>query len=148
MKTLSVLSVLVLALLLFGCASQQAPNQAPGPGPAGAPPSIVGTKFSDWRYYPMAFQIAPGPISAANQAALNVFVVNQTAQADGSVLVTVTDNQDKDVNNLTIQKGQTLYFSDGNPNDDVGNESDSTLMDDHFVVVDGSGIITQALDAP
>ncbi len=112
------------------------------------PPSIVGTKFSEWKYYPMANQIAPGPISAAAQTAMNVFTVNQSQQADGSLRVMVKDNEDKVVSNFTVKTGQTLYFSDGFAGDDVGNESDSTLIDDHFVLVDGNNTIVEALSTP
>ncbi len=149
--------LLVAALLIFGCTSQQQPPQAqnnssalqPAGNPgAGAPPSLVGTKFSDWKYYSMANQIAPGPISSSTQAALNIFSVQQTQQADGSILVMVTDNVEGKVSNFTVAKGEILYFSDGNPGDDVGNESDKTLIDDHFVLVDGNNTIVEMLSTP
>ncbi len=159
--------LLVAAALLFGCTSQQqasapasqgyAPSMQSNTAPAqpntsagtGAkPPSLVGTKFSDWKYYSMAHSIAPGPISADAQAALNIFTVAQAPQADGSILVTVKDNADGTINNFTVAPGETLYFSDGTPADDVGNESDSTLIDDHFVLVDSNNTIVQVLSTP
>ena len=154
-KLPAILVLSVAVLLIFGCAGQQqqppaSNSNSPNPGSAAGAtqPSLVGTKFSDWKYYPMAFQIAPGPISADNQAALNVFSVQQTPQADGSILVRVTDNAEGTQSNFTLQSGEILYFADGNPNDDVGNESDVTLVDDHFVVVDSSGNIVEMLSTP
>ena len=155
--------LLVAAVLLFGCTSQPPVSQygAPfaqpngsaaqpgiGSGAGAKPPGPVGTSFSDWKYYSMAFQIAPGPISPDNQAALNVFTVQQAQQAGGSVLVTVKDNGDGTVVNFTVAPGETLYFSDGNPADDVGNESDSVLVDDHFVLVDANNTIVEMLSTP
>lgn len=121
-------------------------NASSGTHPA--PPSLVGTNFSQWRYYPMAFQIAPGNISASAQTALNIFTVNQTQEANGTILVMVTDNVEKVTNTFTVNQGEILYFSDGTPADDVGNESDSTLIDDHFVLVDSNNTIVQMLDTP
>ena len=128
-------------------------NNAPPMQPNGSagmpkPPNLVGTKFSDWRYYSMANPIAPGNISADAQAALNIFTVQQTQQPDGSLLVTVKDNPDGTVSNFTVTTGETLYFADGNPADDIGTESDSSLIDDHFVLVDSNGMIVQMLSTP
>ncbi len=149
-------AVLVVGLLLFGCTGGQGAAQGGGGGvaAAGGSPrgpagqSIVGTKFSDWRYYSMAMPIAPGQIDAQTQSALNVFSVKQTAQQDGTLLVTVVDNQDGTTSNFTLSSGQTLYFSDGNPSDDLANTSDGALLDDHFVVVGSDGNIVQAVTAP
>ena len=146
------------ALLVLGCAGSsgnQPTAQAPSgnvQNPAGVPPQggsgLAGTKFSDWKYYPMAMKIAPGTISSGTQAALNVFSVRQSQQSDGSLLVTVTDSQDGTTNSFTLASGESLYFADGNPADDVGTQSDAALMDDHFVVVDSGGNIAQAYAAP
>lgn len=147
LQTLTLIISTLMVVLLFGCAGQQPPVQN-STGPAGGPPSLVGTKFSDWHYYSMAQKIAPGTITPDIQAALNVFSINQTQQSDGTLLVTVLDNQDATTNNFTLTTGETLYFSDGNPSDDVSNQSDGTLMDDHFVLVDSNGTIVQMLTTP
>lgn len=148
-------AVLVMGLLLSGCTgSQGAAQGGGGVAAAGGSPkapagqSLVGTKFSDWRYYSMAMQIAPGQIDAPTQAALNVFSVQQAPQQDGTLLVTVIDSQDGTASNFTLASGQALYFSDGNPGDDLGNTSDGALLDDHFVVVGSDGNIVQAVTAP
>ena len=79
---------------------------------------------------------------------MNVFTVTQAPQADGTTMVVVKDNSDGTVNNFVVGAGQTLYFSDGNPADDVGNESDATLIDDHFVLVDSNGTIVRCSTRP
>ncbi len=154
----SIAAVLLMGLLLFGCTGNSgnsgysAPNGgiASASGASGGPggQNLIGTKFSDWKYYPMAMQIAPGQVNASAQAALNVFSVQQTQQQDGSLLVAVADNQDGGTYNFTLSGSQTLYFSDGNPGDDLANTSDGALFDDHFVVVDSNGDIVQAVTAP
>ncbi len=151
----TILALAIFSILLFGCAGQAQPQSPNGTSQNGShlagPPggqSIVGTRFSDWRYYQMANQVAPGQVSAAAQAALNVFTVQQAPQSDGSLIVTVVDNQDGTTNNFTLASGQALFFADGNPSDDMANQSDGALLDDHFVVVDGNGTIVQAYTAP
>ncbi len=157
MKNL-IFALMAISLLVLGCTSTQQSLSAQNttnsmqsnssPGAGAKAPSLIGSKFTDWKYYPMANPIAPGPISAKAQAALNVFTVGQAQQPDGSLLVTVTDNADNTVSNFTVKAGETLYFSDGYAGDDVANEKDTTLVDDHFVLVDGNNTIVGVLDTP
>ena len=143
---------LVTVILFFGCTGQQPNSKNTTNTSAGinktAQSNLAGTKFSDWKYYQMANKIAPGTISPDVQAALNIFTVQQTQQADGTLLVVVNDNQDNSTSNFTVKSGESLYFSDGNPNDDVGTEKDSMLVDDHFVLVDANGNIVEILSTP
>ena len=63
-------------------------------------------------------------------------------QADGSVVVTMTEKAGGQKLQATVPQGGKVYFNDANPGDDTGGQ-DKYLQDDKLIVVDKGGYIIQ-----
>lgn len=155
MKQMLVIVLVAAALMLYGCAQQAATgtqppagsNQQPAsPAPApgqGAAPSSSAVKFSDMPVAAAAVQIAPGTLSDAAKAALSGFTMDSVQQADGSLLVTLTETQRGMSNQITLKPGQALYFIETSYGDDPLPNGETSLGDDGYVVVDQNGYVVQ-----
>ena len=125
---------------------QNAPAQ--GSAPAGVPPapqSEAGQLFSSSGLSQYAYQVFPGPLSAAAQAAITGFKVNEQNNSDGSVVVNFlpTNPHFKSLT-YTVSSGDTVYFIEKNPaEDNTATDYDALYLDDQAVVVNSSGYIVQ-----
>ena len=122
--------------------------QAHGSAPAGVPPapqSEAGQLFSSSGLSQYAYQVFPGPLSTAAQAAIAGFKVNWQNNSDGSVVVNFlpTNPHFKSLT-YTVSSGDTVYFIEKNPaEDNTATDYDALYLDDQAVVVNSSGYIVQ-----
>ena len=147
----AILIAVLAAFLLFGCAGYGAGQQAPAGG-ASAPngagqPSLnpntgatAGVAFSGSQYAATAVEVYPGTTSGSSSAEVQGFDMAPSPQADGSVMITMTEKAGGQTLKATVPKGGKLYFNDANPGDDATGQ-DKFLQDDKLIAVDSNGYI-------
>lgn len=116
-----------------------APSATPSPSasPAGGP----GPKLSSQQYASYAFQVWPGPVTAAAKAAETGLVIIVHRQAGGLLVTAGVTGQAKGAPKF-YAGGAKVYVIEATMGDDSGN-SDFNLGDDALVVTDAQGRILQ-----
>jgi hypothetical protein len=126
-----------------------APSSPPSQGPVAASPSPAATsaapapgpKLSSQPYASYAFQVWPGPVSAAGKAALTGLVISVRRQGSGIVVTAGVAGQPAPSPRF-YPAGVKVYVIEATMGDDSGN-SDFNLGDDGLAVTDAQGRILQ-----
>ncbi|MDE1823158.1 MAG: hypothetical protein KGI00_01860 [Candidatus Micrarchaeota archaeon] len=119
-----------------------------GRGPGTAAPATAANHgsnsskvlFNNTQFASFAYLIYPGSISQQSKAAMAGFGVSVSKFANGSAGVTLTFNGTGGSNEVTLSPGYKLYFIETSFSDDSF-DTDSSLGDDAFVVVDNYGYV-------
>lgn len=96
--------------------------------------------FNDTQYARYSYLVYPGNLSQQASVAMTGFGMSATQLANGSSSVTVILNRTGANNTVVLAPGYRLYFVEGALSDDSF-DTDSSLGDDAFVVVDSSGYV-------
>jgi hypothetical protein len=113
----------------------KAPSRAPTPGPTPGP------KLSSQSYASYAFQVWPGPLSAAAKSAEIGLVISVRKQGTGISVSAGVAGQPAPTARY-YPTGTRVYVIEASLGDDSGN-SDYNLGDDGLVVTDSQGRILQ-----
>lgn len=129
-------------------------TQGPSASPAGASPAAspassaaasssahVGPALSSEPFASSAFQIWPGPMSAAARAALTGLTISVHKERTGLSVIAGVNGQPPAAPHLYVG-GVKVYVVEASMGDDSGN-SDYSLGDDGLVVVNAQGRIVQ-----
>jgi hypothetical protein len=114
---------------------------SPAASPAASSSAHVGPALSSEPFASSAFQIWPGPMSAAAKAALTGLTISVHKKRTGLSVVAGVNGQPVAAPHLYVG-GVKVYVVEASMGDDSGN-SDYSLGDDGLVVVDAQGRITQ-----
>ena len=98
--------------------------------------SFAGTVYEEWPTAPTGDAVT----------AIGGFSLSPQAQADGSTLITITNNDTKQIITVSVPKNDSLYIQEKNLRDD-SEGVDKFTQDDLFLVVDGSGNVINTYNA-
>jgi len=141
----AIVTALIAAFLVFGCTGygQGATASPQGAAAGSTPPASTGsggTLFASSQYAQTAVMAYPGSTNGSSSAEVQGFDMAISPQADGSVIITMTEKVGGQTLKATVPKGGKLYFNDANPGDDATGQ-DKFLQDDKLIVVDANGYV-------
>ena len=117
------------------------PTTTPQAGQAKSSLTSTGLLLSAQPYASKAYQVFPGPLSAAATRALDGFTLTTKDLGSSSTQVTLTAKKaDYKTQVFTVSAGQKLYFIETSLGDDEASQ-DYDYDDDYAIVVDANGYI-------
>jgi hypothetical protein len=156
MKIKTIISIVIVALVVFGLALMASRSSAPSSPTsstnnnngnnnnntqAGTPGDTnASLLFSNQPYAPYSYLIYPGTPSPQAQAALSGFNLSTTQLQNGSAMITLVFISTGSNQTVVVKPGYKLYFIETSMGDDsFGGES--SLGDDGYVTVDPNGYV-------
>ncbi len=121
--------------------AQAAPAPSPASSPAASSSGGVGPALSSEPFASAAFQIWPGPMSAAAKAALTGLTISVHREKTGLSVTAGVNGQPSAASHLYLG-GAKVYVVEASMGDDSGN-ADYSLGDDGLAVVNAQGRIIQ-----
>lgn len=132
-----VIVVLIGGLVFYSFKGQAQTMQVQNSGNKANP-----VKFTDSRYYRKSYLISGDSLDPSAQQALAGFQLMKNTLPDGSMNITLKAlSSEYSDQNYIVKPGQKLYFIETSDNDDSYPNGESSLRDDHAILVDSNGYI-------
>ncbi|MDE1851306.1 MAG: hypothetical protein KGH69_01280 [Candidatus Micrarchaeota archaeon] len=144
-RTMYAIALIAVVVIIAAAALALQGGSSKGPTATTTIPANQGQNsskvlFNDTPYARSSYLAYPGIPSQQARAAMAGFGISATQLANGSAEVTMTFNQTGANDTVVIAPGYKIYFVEGTLSDDSF-DTDSSLGDDAFVMVDSSGYV-------